>query len=167
MTLNLSAYLAYVQDEQGAFRQSIMPRMTAEEIIEAQKKISETESGSWLEQNVFPQLMSPEKAYRLSQDIAEAKKAGGFFGYGTTAEYVANLEEGEKIFRYSVSVCRNARIFLSAEKDYLEESLGLKVNVRQIAEKLSITLPRFVVEWAENSFRGIVQEKNPPSCATP
>lgn len=70
-----------------------------------------------------------------------------------TARYVAALEEGEKVFRYSVNVCRDARIFLSTAKDSLEDDLGLKVKVASVAEKLSFTLPQIVraVDYLEDA----------------
>lgn len=69
------------------------------------------------------------------------------------ARYAAALEEGEKVFRYSVNVCRDARIFLSVAKDSLEDDLGLKVKVATVAEKLSFTLPQIVraVDYLEDA----------------
>lgn len=69
------------------------------------------------------------------------------------ARYFDTLEEGEKVFRYSVKVCRDARIFLLTAKNSLEDDLSLKVKVVTVAEKLSFTLPQIIraVDYLEDA----------------
>ena len=66
---------------------------------------------------------------------------------------VATLEEGEKVFRYSVNICRDAKIFLSVAQDSLEEALGLRVKIPTVAKKLSFTLPQIirVIDYLEDA----------------
>ena len=85
------------------------------------------------------------EAVRLGwEDIYDEKKAD---------RYAAALEEGEKTFRYSVNVCRDAKLFLSLAKDSLESEFGLTVSVPDVAYRLSFTLPQIIrtIDYLEDA----------------
>lgn len=85
------------------------------------------------------------EAVRLGwEDIYDEEKAN---------QYATALEEGEKIFRYSVNVCRDAKLFLSTAKDLLEVELGLTVSIPDVAKTLSLTLPQIIraIDYLEDA----------------
>ena len=85
--------------------------------------------------------------------VSDGKKIGELIWRAASEAVRLGWEDIYDEKKYSVNVCRDAKLFLSLAKDSLESEFGLTVSVPDVAYRLSFTLPQIIrtIDYLEDA----------------